>query len=167
MFTFVLFSLLWMHISCPFPLSATYEHLDMGRLTLVTLLLSAVQACLAMPSESDPAIPHYIKAMFKLDPDGHWTNRSWRKSLWYLFTTAQRKNYMRDGASKYHYCSYQGFVPEKSLTHIQFIIVNINPFSHFCFYFQITDDLSSVVVAQLLFLQSESSKKPVHMYINR
>lgn len=30
----------------------------------------------------------------------------------------------------------------------------------------ITDDLSSLVVAQLLFLQSESSKKPVHMYIN-
>ncbi|XP_046387839.1 ATP-dependent Clp protease proteolytic subunit, mitochondrial [Ischnura elegans] len=30
----------------------------------------------------------------------------------------------------------------------------------------ITDELSSLVVAQLLFLQSESSKKPVHMYIN-
>ncbi|KAE8746951.1 hypothetical protein FOCC_FOCC006371 [Frankliniella occidentalis] len=30
----------------------------------------------------------------------------------------------------------------------------------------INDDLSSLVVAQLLFLQSESSKKPVHMYIN-
>lgn len=30
----------------------------------------------------------------------------------------------------------------------------------------VTDDLSSLVVAQLLFLQSESSKKPVHMYIN-
>ncbi|PSN45780.1 ATP-dependent Clp protease proteolytic subunit [Blattella germanica] len=30
----------------------------------------------------------------------------------------------------------------------------------------ISDDLSSLVVAQLLFLQSESSKKPVHMYIN-
>ncbi|KAK6630581.1 hypothetical protein RUM43_014566 [Polyplax serrata] len=30
----------------------------------------------------------------------------------------------------------------------------------------IHDDLSSVVVAQLLFLQSENSKKPVHMYIN-
>ncbi|GLH06027.1 Protein of unknown function [Gryllus bimaculatus] len=30
----------------------------------------------------------------------------------------------------------------------------------------VSDDLSSVVVAQLLFLQSESSKKPVHMYIN-
>ncbi|KAL0279670.1 UNVERIFIED_CONTAM: hypothetical protein PYX00_001175 [Menopon gallinae] len=30
----------------------------------------------------------------------------------------------------------------------------------------IHDALSSVVVAQLLFLQSESSKKPVHMYIN-
>jgi len=26
--------------------------------------------------------------------------------------------------------------------------------------------MSSLVVAQLLFLQSESSKKPVHMYIN-
>ena len=31
---------------------------------------------------------------------------------------------------------------------------------------QITDELSSVVVAQLLFLQSESNKKPIHMYIN-
>lgn len=31
---------------------------------------------------------------------------------------------------------------------------------------QITDELSSLVVAQLLFLQSESSKKPIHMYIN-
>jgi ATP-dependent Clp protease protease subunit len=30
----------------------------------------------------------------------------------------------------------------------------------------INDDLSSLVVAQLLFLQSESNKKPVHMYIN-
>ncbi|KAK2191882.1 hypothetical protein NP493_43g02043 [Ridgeia piscesae] len=30
----------------------------------------------------------------------------------------------------------------------------------------IHDDMSSLVVAQLLFLQSESSKKPVHMYIN-
>ncbi|CAB3362562.1 Hypothetical predicted protein [Cloeon dipterum] len=30
----------------------------------------------------------------------------------------------------------------------------------------IHDEMSSLVVAQLLFLQSESSKKPVHMYIN-
>ncbi|XP_023211092.1 ATP-dependent Clp protease proteolytic subunit-like isoform X1 [Centruroides sculpturatus] len=30
----------------------------------------------------------------------------------------------------------------------------------------ISDELSSLVVAQLLFLQSESNKKPVHMYIN-
>ncbi|GFY52163.1 ATP-dependent Clp protease proteolytic subunit, mitochondrial [Trichonephila inaurata madagascariensis] len=30
----------------------------------------------------------------------------------------------------------------------------------------ISDDMSSLVVAQLLFLQSESSKKPIHMYIN-
>ncbi|XP_054720069.1 ATP-dependent Clp protease proteolytic subunit-like [Uloborus diversus] len=30
----------------------------------------------------------------------------------------------------------------------------------------ITEEMSSVVVAQLLFLQSESSKKPIHMYIN-
>lgn len=30
----------------------------------------------------------------------------------------------------------------------------------------ITDELSSLVVAQLLFLQSESSKKAIHMYIN-
>ena len=31
----------------------------------------------------------------------------------------------------------------------------------------IDDTVASIVVAQLLFLQSESSKKPVHMYINR
>ena len=31
---------------------------------------------------------------------------------------------------------------------------------------QVTDDLASIVIAQLLFLQSESSKKPIHMYIN-
>ncbi|XP_005095045.1 ATP-dependent Clp protease proteolytic subunit, mitochondrial [Aplysia californica] len=30
----------------------------------------------------------------------------------------------------------------------------------------IHDEMSSLVVAQLLFLQSESSKKPIHMYIN-
>ncbi|KAK2716867.1 ATP-dependent Clp protease proteolytic subunit-like [Artemia franciscana] len=30
----------------------------------------------------------------------------------------------------------------------------------------IQDEMSSLVVAQLLFLQSESSKKPIHMYIN-
>lgn len=30
----------------------------------------------------------------------------------------------------------------------------------------INDTLASVVIAQLLFLQSESSKKPIHMYIN-
>ncbi|GIY51057.1 ATP-dependent Clp protease proteolytic subunit, mitochondrial [Caerostris extrusa] len=30
----------------------------------------------------------------------------------------------------------------------------------------ISDEMSSLVVAQLLFLQSESSKKPIHMYIN-
>jgi len=30
----------------------------------------------------------------------------------------------------------------------------------------VTDEMSSLVVAQLLFLQSESTKKPVHMYIN-
>jgi len=35
-----------------------------------------------------------------------------------------------------------------------------------CLMGPISDDLSSLVVAQLLFLQSESSKKPVHMYIN-
>ncbi|KAL8582073.1 hypothetical protein ACOMHN_003994 [Nucella lapillus] len=35
-----------------------------------------------------------------------------------------------------------------------------------CIMGPITDDLSSVVVAQLLFLQSESSKKAIHMYIN-
>ncbi|EEB15671.1 ATP-dependent Clp protease proteolytic subunit, putative [Pediculus humanus corporis] len=35
-----------------------------------------------------------------------------------------------------------------------------------CVMGQIHDELSSVVIAQLLFLQSENSKKPVHMYIN-
>ncbi len=28
------------------------------------------------------------------------------------------------------------------------------------------DHLASIVIAQLLFLQSESNKKPIHMYIN-
>ncbi len=32
--------------------------------------------------------------------------------------------------------------------------------------FKVTDDMASLVVAQLLFLQSESDKKPIHMYIN-
>ena len=36
-----------------------------------------------------------------------------------------------------------------------------------CLMGPIDDTVSSVVVAQLLFLQSESSKKPIHMYINR
>ena len=31
---------------------------------------------------------------------------------------------------------------------------------------QITDDLANIVVAQLLFLQTESAAKPIHMYIN-
>ena len=31
----------------------------------------------------------------------------------------------------------------------------------------VNDYVSSIVVAQLLFLQSESAKKPIHMYINR
>ncbi|XP_076440393.1 ATP-dependent Clp protease proteolytic subunit, mitochondrial-like [Babylonia areolata] len=35
-----------------------------------------------------------------------------------------------------------------------------------CIMGPITDELSSLVVAQLLFLQSESSKKAIHMYIN-
>lgn len=35
-----------------------------------------------------------------------------------------------------------------------------------CLMGPIHDDLSSLIVAQLLFLQSESSTKPVHMYIN-
>jgi ATP-dependent Clp protease protease subunit len=30
----------------------------------------------------------------------------------------------------------------------------------------VTDNLASLVIAQLLFLQSESSKKPIHIYIN-
>ena len=35
-----------------------------------------------------------------------------------------------------------------------------------CLMGPINDTLSSLVIAQLLFLQSESSKKPIHMYIN-
>lgn len=35
-----------------------------------------------------------------------------------------------------------------------------------CLMGPINDNISSLVIAQLLFLQSESSKKPIHMYIN-
>lgn len=35
-----------------------------------------------------------------------------------------------------------------------------------CLMGPVDDMVASVVVAQLLFLQSESSKKPIHMYIN-
>ncbi|XP_058803633.1 ATP-dependent Clp protease proteolytic subunit [Phymastichus coffea] len=35
-----------------------------------------------------------------------------------------------------------------------------------CLMGPITDEISSLVIAQLLFLQSESSKKPIHLYIN-
>ncbi len=35
-----------------------------------------------------------------------------------------------------------------------------------CLMGPVNDDVASLVVAQLLFLQSESSKKPIHMYIN-
>ena len=35
-----------------------------------------------------------------------------------------------------------------------------------CLMGPVNDNISSLVVAQLLFLQSESSKKPIHMYIN-
>merc|ERR1711994_81312 len=35
-----------------------------------------------------------------------------------------------------------------------------------CLMGPVNDTISSLVVAQLLFLQSESSKKPIHMYIN-
>ena len=35
-----------------------------------------------------------------------------------------------------------------------------------CLMGPINDDMSSLVVAQLLFLQSESAKKPIHLYIN-
>ena len=31
---------------------------------------------------------------------------------------------------------------------------------------QIDDSVASLVIAQLLFLQSESNNKPIHMYIN-
>ena len=35
-----------------------------------------------------------------------------------------------------------------------------------CLMGPVDDNVSSIVVAQLLFLQSESAKKPIHMYIN-
>lgn len=35
-----------------------------------------------------------------------------------------------------------------------------------CLMGPVTDDLASVIIAQLLFLQSESDKKQIHMYIN-
>lgn len=35
-----------------------------------------------------------------------------------------------------------------------------------CLMGPVNDTVSSIVVAQLLFLQSESAKKPIHMYIN-
>ena len=35
-----------------------------------------------------------------------------------------------------------------------------------CVFGNVTDELSSLVVAQMLFLQSEDARKPVHMYIN-
>lgn len=35
-----------------------------------------------------------------------------------------------------------------------------------CLMGPIHDSLSSLIIAQLLFLQSESSNKPIHMYIN-
>ena len=35
-----------------------------------------------------------------------------------------------------------------------------------CVFGNVTDELSSLVVAQMLFLQSEDAGKPVHMYIN-
>ena len=31
---------------------------------------------------------------------------------------------------------------------------------------QVTDEYSSLVVAQLLFLQSEDTRQPIHIYIN-
>lgn len=35
-----------------------------------------------------------------------------------------------------------------------------------CLMGPIHDDISSLIIAQLLFLQSENSTKPIHMYIN-
>lgn len=32
--------------------------------------------------------------------------------------------------------------------------------------FQVTEDMASAVIAQLLFLQFQNSKEPIHMYIN-
>jgi ATP-dependent Clp protease protease subunit len=31
---------------------------------------------------------------------------------------------------------------------------------------KVNDEMASIVIAQLLFLQSESNKKPIHIYIN-
>lgn len=35
-----------------------------------------------------------------------------------------------------------------------------------CLFGPVNDDTASLIIAQLLYLQSESSKKPIHMYIN-
>lgn len=35
-----------------------------------------------------------------------------------------------------------------------------------CLFGSVNDDTASLIIAQLLYLQSESSKKPIHMYIN-
>lgn len=35
-----------------------------------------------------------------------------------------------------------------------------------CFMGPVNDEMASIVIAQLLFLQSESNKKPIHIYIN-
>lgn len=37
---------------------------------------------------------------------------------------------------------------------------------HMFFSAQIDDSVASLIIAQLLFLQSESNNKPIHMYIN-
>ena len=42
-----------------------------------------------------------------------------------------------------------------------YIIINNDKF-----YWQVTDEYSSLVVAQLLYLQSEDHNKPINMYIN-
>ena len=39
-------------------------------------------------------------------------------------------------------------------------------YSHFNVIKQVTDDIAGLIIAQLLFLQSEDQKKPIQMYIN-
>lgn len=53
-------------------------------------------------------------------------------------------------------CYYLHLKPSSCLNDLEGLFV----------FFQIEDRVASVVVAQLLYLQSEDAKKPINMYIN-